>query len=39
MVNHLVDETGVRWEADEHSLAHKELNWGLEEYSIRFWWD
>lgn len=39
MVNHLVDETGVRWEADEHSLTHKELNWGLEEYSIRFWWD
>ena len=39
VVNHLVDETGVRWEADEYSLAHKELNWGLEEYSIRFWWD
>ena len=39
MVNHLVDETGARWEADEHSLTHKELNWGLEEYSIRFWWD
>ena len=38
-ISDMVYETGIKWEADEHTLLHEKLNWGLEQYSIRFWWD
>lgn len=38
-VRDLVNETGYGWKADVHELIIEELDYGMVEYTIKFWWD
>lgn len=39
VVRRLVENFGELWKADVAELSKEELNYGMVEYTIKFWWD